>query len=102
MARWVKVAERGDVQEGALTAVTIDGRALVLGCARGTLYAFDAACPHASANLAEGDLRPHYVICPLHAYRFDLATGRCLKPPDGPRLRVYPVEVREGAVWVRV
>jgi apoptosis-inducing factor 3 len=99
---WIKVAERREVPEGRMLQVRVGEKPIVVTLYEGKLYAFNAGCPHASANLVEGDLRPAMVICPLHAYRFDLRTGICLKPRDGPRLRVYPAEWRGDAVWVRM
>ncbi|MGH2544741.1 MAG: Rieske (2Fe-2S) protein [Ardenticatenaceae bacterium] len=101
MAEWVPVARQEALLEGCMYRVHVGDRPIVLAQIQGQVRAFDARCPHASADLAEGDLRPGYVICPLHAYRYDLRTGRCLKPPDGPRLRVYEVRVQGEIVWVK-
>ena len=79
--------------------VEAGGRRLVVALNGGVAHGFDALCPHASAALADGDLRPAYVICPLHHYRYDLVTGHCLKPRDGPRLKVYTVEWRGQVLW---
>jgi nitrite reductase/ring-hydroxylating ferredoxin subunit len=76
-------------------------REIIVALVGGDVRAFDAQCPHASADLAAGDLRPGYVICPLHAYRYDLSTGHCLKPRDGPRLRVYDVQVHDDEIWIK-
>ena len=85
---------------GEMQRRTMQGHDFVIARSVDGYTAFNAACPHASAALVEGDLRSHYVICPLHNYRFALADGRCLKPKDGPRLRLYQVNVRDGQLWV--
>ncbi len=102
MGDWVRVAERCALAEGKMIAVEAGGRRLVIALEGGRLRAFNALCPHASASLAEGDLRPGRVICWLHSYRFDLASGVCLSPRDGPRLRVYEAEIRVDEVWVKI
>lgn len=102
MAEWIRVGRYGGMAEGEMRLLVVAGRQVALALNGGTLHAFHPLCPHASASLMEGDLRPTYVICPLHAYRFDLKTGRCLKPPDGPRLRIYQVEMRGEDLWVEV
>ena len=81
--------------------VEVAGQQIGLAQWAGRVYAFGARCPHASAPLVQGTLRPALVICPLHAYRFDLQSGQCRKPRDGPRLRVYVVDLREGDIWIR-
>jgi nitrite reductase/ring-hydroxylating ferredoxin subunit len=96
---WTPLIRRSEIVEGGMREVEAGGRRLVVALQDGAAYVFNALCPHASAALVEGDLRPTYVICPLHNYRYELATGRCLKPRDGPRLRVYPVEWRGDVLW---
>lgn len=39
------------------------------------VYATQARCPHKSGLLADGVMGDGKVICPLHSYKFDLATG---------------------------
>ena len=102
MAGWHYVAARSELNEEEMTERQVAGRRIVLALQGGALRAFQALCPHASAPLAEGPLRPRYLICPLHAYRFDLQTGRCLKPEWGPPLRLFAVELRGDEVWVKV
>lgn len=99
---WYPTLPQTQLHEGMMHRLEVGGRAIVVALNQGHPVAFNATCPHASAELDAGDLRPTYVICPLHAYRYDLKTGRCLKPMDGPRLRIYPTEWREGTLWVEV
>jgi nitrite reductase/ring-hydroxylating ferredoxin subunit len=96
---WQPLINRTELQEGVMRRVEVAGRGVVVVLNEGKPRAFNALCPHASADLSEGDVRPTYVICPLHNYRYELATGRCLKPMDGPRLKVYPVEWRGDVLW---
>ena len=39
------------------------------------LFATQARCPHKQGLLADGIVGDGKVICPLHSYKFDLATG---------------------------
>ena len=58
----------------------------------GRLYATQALCPHRGGPLADGLTGDGKVICPLHAYKFDLLTGE----PVGNQcaaLKTYPVFV---------
>lgn len=43
-------------------------------------FAMEDACNHAGASLAEGWLEGACVVCPMHGYVFDLATGKLLRP----------------------
>jgi len=55
----------------------------------GQIYATQASCPHRGGPLADGLLGGATVICPLHARKFDLETGRSVA--DDCFLRTYPV-----------
>jgi ferredoxin-nitrite reductase len=67
----------------------------------GRIFAVDAACPHAGGPMEEGTMRNCEVTCPLHDYKFDLASGRCLTDP-GLALQTYPVVIEENQVWVEI
>lgn len=43
---------------------------------QGQLYASQAECPHRKGPLADGLLGGSTLVCPLHAWKFDLRTGR--------------------------
>jgi nitrite reductase (NADH) small subunit len=42
----------------------------------GAIFAAQAHCPHRGGPLADGIIGAGKVICPLHAYKFDLQTGK--------------------------
>jgi nitrite reductase (NADH) small subunit len=42
----------------------------------GRLFSTQAFCPHKGALLADGIVGGGTVICPFHAYKFDLETGK--------------------------
>src|SRR5689334_16250720 len=41
----------------------------------GEIFATQALCPHKSGPLADGLLGDRKILCPLHAYAFDLSSG---------------------------
>jgi nitrite reductase (NADH) small subunit len=60
----------------------------------GEIFATQSTCPHKNGPLADGLIGAGTVICPLHAYAFNLATGQ----PIGhtcPALKTYPVSLSE-------
>lgn len=61
----------------------------------GELFATQAACPHKGGPLADGIVGGGAVICPLHAYKYDLASGRPLGNGCAV-LQTYRVELGEG------
>lgn len=60
-----------------------EGRTFELGGRRvavfrtrgGEVYATQASCPHKGGPLADGMVGDRCVVCPLHGYKFDLASG---------------------------
>ena len=57
----------------------------------GQVFAVRAECPHRGGPLADGLLGGTTLICPLHAWKFDLATGEALMGDCG--LKTFPVHV---------
>lgn len=53
---------------------------VVVALVDGKPYAIEDACNHAGASLAEGWLEASCVICPMHAYAFDMKTGALDRP----------------------
>ncbi len=73
-----KVARLADLPPGSGLLVEIDGREIALFREGDRVHALDAICPHRGASLAFGEVRAGVVHCPLHAWPFRLADGRCL------------------------
>ena len=66
----------------------------------GGLYALDDRCPHRAGPLADGIVGGGVVICPLHGWKFQLASGRCLN--EKASVRTYPVVLVEGRMRVLI
>lgn len=61
----------------------------------GGVHAVQASCPHRGGPLADGIVGGDRVVCPLHAYAFDLPTGASVR--EGcPALKTYRVTVSSG------
>ncbi len=65
------------------------------------LFAIDNICPHRGAPLHDGMVSDGQVTCPWHQWQFQLEDGVCLNIPKV-RVASFPVEVRDGAIWVNV
>lgn len=74
---------------------------LAVGRTGDAFFAVDGICPHAGAVLGDGSVDDGLLLCPVHAYAFDVASGRCDEDPSC-SLKSYPVEVRDGVVRVRL
>ena len=57
------------------------------------------ACPHAGGNLSAGELSGCKVICPMHNWKFDLKSGRCVGTDDVFLTR-YRCKIQGNALFV--
>jgi nitrite reductase (NADH) small subunit len=96
----VRVCTLEELPVGLGRAFEIAGRAVALFRTRkGGVFAVDNRCPHKGGPLAEGMLAGDAVVCPLHAFRFDLRSGDCDQPGACP-VAAHQTEVRGGDVYV--
>jgi len=66
----------------------------------GKLFATQSHCPHRQGPLADGIVGAGTVICPFHAWKFDLATGRCAA--ENVTLRTYPAYDLDGRIVIEM
>ncbi len=98
--------------EPRLMMVTIDDTDILLGrLAGGKVIAFASNCPHQQTHLEGATFFDGKVRCPLHVYLYDPETGENIVPARDAKaenlwklkpgyLPVYPVEERDGWIWV--
>lgn len=64
------------------------------------VFAIQDQCSHAAVALSEGEVADCTVECWLHGSRFDLRTGKPTGLPATEPVATFPVEVRNGDVFV--
>ena len=64
------------------------------------VFAIENMCSHAAVALSEGDVEDCTVECWLHGSRFDLRTGKPIGLPATEPVATFPVDVRDGDVYV--
>lgn len=96
-----RVAASDDVWEGEMVPVAVDGRKLLLLRLDGKLRAYDDRCAHQGVALSEGKLEGGVLICRAHLYEYDARSGAGVNPRTV-ALRAYPVEERDGAIYLEV
>jgi nitrite reductase/ring-hydroxylating ferredoxin subunit len=102
MALRVRVCRLADVVAGELRGFPVAGVTwpVMLSYVEGAMVAFPGVCPHEDVALADyGELDGAAVVCRVHGYRFDLATGRCEHVP-GLHLRRYPITIVGDEIFV--
>ena len=93
-------------------SVTLMGDRIALIRRNDQLFAVADECPHRGTRLSKGTCEfpgSNTITCRYHGWTFDLADGALVAAlTDGPdsaivgkvRVRTYPVEVRQGIVWI--
>jgi nitrite reductase/ring-hydroxylating ferredoxin subunit len=101
MGEFHRTISAATLAPGACTEVIVDGRPVALFNVEGRIYATGNICLHRGGPLGQGMLTGHEVMCPWHAWSWDVRTGEntannALKIPS------YEVKVEDGVVMVRV
>jgi len=101
MENFVRVASLSELTPGTTRMVEAQGKEIALYNVDGKVYATTNICPHQGGPLAEGILEGTSIICPWHAWAFDVCSGTS---PVNPRMKidVYPVKVENDDIFVSV
>lgn len=67
----------------------------------GEFSALYNVCPHRGGPLGQGRVEGESVICPWHAWTFNLKTG-VAETPVNARAKVFPTKVENGDILVEV
>jgi nitrite reductase (NADH) small subunit len=101
MSRRVRVAQVADVPLGEGCVVDAEGKTLALFNVDGAFYALDNTCSHRGGPLGEGELEGTVVVCPWHAWRWDVKTGANVNNP-AVKMACFPVSLDGGSVYVEL
>ena len=83
-------------------AVEIDRYTVAIARDGDDVYAIQDLCSHAAVSLSEGEVADCQIECWLHGSRFDLRTGKPTTFPATEAVATFPVELRDGDVFVDV
>jgi len=97
--KYVRAARASEVQARGCLAVQVDGHTIALFSHGDRIYAVDNRCPHMGFPLDRGTVKDGILTCHWHHARFDLASGGTFDQFAGD-VRAFPVQVRQGEVWV--
>jgi nitrite reductase (NADH) small subunit len=100
--RWVRIAASDDIPPREGRAVLLDGRELAIFNLGDRFLATDNRCPHKGGPLCDGIVTGSSVVCPLHAWKINLASGTIERPAGAADhcVATYPTRVDDGIVIV--
>jgi nitrite reductase (NADH) small subunit len=97
-----EVLNESALPEKSLEVVEISGRKVAITKLGGKVYAFDNTCPHLGGSLGRGTLKDGCVVCPLHHWSFDIATGKCVDGLPHEKVAVFETKVENGKIHVKL
>lgn len=101
MGKWVDVYDDDELWDGDLAGVTAGKEKIIILRSNDELRAFKDACPHKGTPLADGDLDDGILVCNVHLWEFDVASGDSVNP-CGEKLIGFPCRVNNGRIEVEV
>ena len=97
---FVPVATVDELAPGERLFVAADPWDIVIFRIGDQFFAIEDRCTHDDGPIGEGELEGYVIVCPRHGARFDVRTGAVLAPPAPTPVAVFPVQVRDGQVWL--
>ena len=102
MPEWVRVASADECPPGQVLGVAAGRERIALINVEGDFYALLDRCSHQDYPLSDGELDGTRLECIYHGARFDVCSGRAMQLPAIRPVKTFPVEIRDGAVFVEV
>lgn len=100
---WAPTVLVEELEEKKLTSVTVgEGQSLVLVREGDHVYAIENRCSHDRAPLTGGKVINGMIECPRHGAWFDYKTGHVKRMPAAVGIAAYPVEIRNGRIYVDI
>ena len=98
--QWLPVCGLSQLISQSIVCVRVTGIDAILIWSEGRVVACERVCPHEQADLSRGHLAGGRLFCPRHAASFDLRNGRMSYGWPGRALRLFPVRISDGQVWM--
>ena len=98
---FIKTIDVSALPPGRCTEVSVEGKPVALYNVGGRFYATSNTCLHRGGPLGQGMLDGPAVMCPWHAWSWDVTTGENTANPTL-KIATYEVKVEGDAVLVKV
>lgn len=100
MSDLIRICSLSDLpREGEVCEVAAGGRRFCVARVEGEIAVLDNRCPHNEGPLGQGIVENGRVVCPWHAWAFDVKTGAAEHSAKA-RVRVYETRVEHGELLV--
>jgi nitrite reductase/ring-hydroxylating ferredoxin subunit len=97
----IKVCHINDLPEKSAKVVMVHDIPIAVFNVEGKIFAWDNRCPHRGASLADGYIIDKTVQCKFHLWIFDIKK-ECAMANESIKLKSFPVEIREGEIFLKI
>lgn len=101
--RWVRITHPENIPLREARAVNAGGREIAIFNLGDRFLAIGNRCPHRSGPLADGIVSGDTVVCPLHAWKFSLDTGKGVNSASASNcVETFRTRVEHGVVLLEL
>jgi nitrite reductase (NADH) small subunit len=100
---WIRIAYCRDIPLREGRAVRVGTREVAIFNLGECFLAVDNRCPHKGGPLADGIVSGSTVVCPLHAWKISLETGKGVNGPSASScVETFRIRVEDGIVLLEL
>ncbi len=100
---WIRIAHCHDIPLREGRALKVGNREIAIFNLGDRFLAVDNRCPHKGGPLADGIVSGAAVVCPLHAWKLSLDTGRGLNSAsESSCVETFRTRVEHGVVFLEI
>jgi len=96
------VPEAAALKLNQMLLVHAEGKRIVVARTEEGLAAFDDRCTHKGGSLAGGSIACATVQCPWHGSQFHVRSGAAAIGPAKESIPIYPIEEKDGEVYLKL
>ncbi|MCL4275787.1 MAG: non-heme iron oxygenase ferredoxin subunit [Anaerolineales bacterium] len=101
-AEFFEIAPASELPNGERLFVDLGDKPIVIFNIADQLFAIGDVCTHDDGPLGDGMLEGFNIVCPRHGAEFDVRTGQVMQMPAVVDIPAYPVQIRDGMIFVGV
>lgn len=101
--RWIRITDCQNIPLREGRPVKAGGREIAIFNLGSRFLAIDNRCPHKGGPLSDGIVSGTSVVCPLHAWKVNLETGKAANGIGAPPcIETFRTRVEDGIVMVEL
>ena len=102
MSEFVRICAKSELPpSGDAREIVVGEKTLCIANENGAICAMDNVCPHRGGPLGQGMLEGGKLVCPWHAWAFDLRTGAAVHSPQT-KVELYEIKIDGDDVLARI